>query len=98
MTVALTSQEARDLVLSEASTSGLFFSVTFVKKDGSTRRMGCRGRVWTKRAGGEKAWEPRPQGMVFVWDLQKGAYRTVNARTIRSIVHKGKTYLVSDQP
>lgn len=70
-----------------------FFTVTYRKDDGSLRTLNGRGRVRTYKLGNPgRAWNPEPTGRVFMWDRQKGAYRTVNAkRTIEATID-GVTY------
>lgn len=70
------------------ATKGKIFSVTFIKKDGTVRKMVCR---IDKRLGHELV---NPQThqlttetlnrrmMIRVWDMQKCDYRIVNCKTV----------------
>lgn len=49
--------------------------VYFTKADGSARRMVCRYDGATSKA----------LHLITVWDLEKGAYRTINLRTVHTI-------------
>ena len=50
------------------STRGKFFTVNFVKKDGSVRKMLARTGV--------------KKGLVCVWDVQNNGYRTINCDSV----------------
>jgi hypothetical protein len=68
------------------------FSVTFTKKDGTTRDMVCRLGVTKHLKGGEMNHDPESLGHLVVFDMQKEAYRTINFNTITSIKFEGKEY------
>lgn len=60
-----------------SKTNGKFFSVVFVKKDGTLRKMVCRTGVKKHLKGGTLKHNPAELGHCVVWDVQKRAYRTI---------------------
>lgn len=60
-----------------ARTRGRFFTVTFVKKNGDTRRLNGQGV-------GNKITECRGDTYLTVWDVKKHGWRKVNTDTITS--------------
>ena len=67
------------------ATKGKFFTVTFVKKDGTTRVMNARLGVKAYLKGGELPYDPEPKGLIPVYDMGKQKYRMVNINTITNI-------------
>lgn len=53
-------------------TNGKFFSVDFIKKDGSIRKMVCRKGVKKYLKGGDKK---TPNTVITVFDVNKKEYR-----------------------
>ena len=78
---------------------GKFFSVTFIKKDGSERVLNGRVGVYKSKFaplnGEGMKYNPSDYGLVTVFDAQKKAYRMVNTNTIRELIVDGETYDVS---
>jgi hypothetical protein len=70
------------------STKGRFFSVTFTKKDGSTRKMICRTgvKIGVNGNGHSTAWTN-----VKVYDIQKRAWRSFNLDSLQEF-KCGSTY------
>lgn len=60
-----------------------FVTVTFVKKDGSVRKMNCRMGVSKYLKGGESTLDANQY--VTVYDMTKAAYRAINRDTIIDI-------------
>jgi cell division protein FtsX len=60
-----------------------FVTVTFVKKDGSVRKMNCRVGVSKYLKGGESTLDANQY--VTVYDMTKAAYRAINRDTIIDI-------------
>jgi hypothetical protein len=58
------------------------FSVTFIKKDGSTRRMVARLGVRKGVKGVGMSFSPSERNMMVVFDMHKRAFRMVNLETI----------------
>tara|TARA_Y100001963_G_C6476099_1_gene306748 strand:- start:187 stop:465 length:279 start_codon:yes stop_codon:yes gene_type:complete len=72
------------------------FSVVFLKKDGSIRRMLCRFGVKKHLKGGSLKFDPIKKGLLVVFDMQKKGYRMLNLKTISYINMKGVEYNVQD--
>ena len=76
----------------------MFFSVTFVKKNGEVRKMLCklRCKTWDGKPttnGGSLNWNPTEKGYLHVIDCKIGKWRFVNFQTIQSIKFGGETFL-----
>jgi hypothetical protein len=71
--------EAKNLI---KTTKGKFFTVTFIKKDGSLRIMNARLGVKAYLKGGELPYNPEDKGLIPVFDVKVGGYRMVNVNTI----------------
>jgi hypothetical protein len=69
------------------ATQGKFFTVSFIKKDGSTRVMNCRLGVTKHLKGGVSTLNPTEY--LTVYDMQAEGYRAVNLSTIVSVVCGG---------
>lgn len=69
-----------------SETKGKIFSVSFIKKDNTLRKMRCRTGV-TKhlQGGGELAYDPIEKGLLSVFDMENQGYRMINLRTIVNI-------------
>jgi hypothetical protein len=72
------------------------FSVVFLKKDGSIRKMICRFGVKKHLKGGSLKFDPIKRGLLVVFDMQKESYRMINLKTITNINMKGVEYNVQD--
>ena len=84
----------RDILpLLEKNKSNIF-SVVFLKKDGTLRKMLCRFGVKKHLKGGKLAFDPRERKLLVVFDMQKEAYRMINLETISNITMKGVDYYV----
>lgn len=75
---------AKSRVLAERleNTTG-FVTVTFVKADGTVRKMNCRMGVTKHLKGGKSTLDASKY--VTVYDMTKAAYRAVNRDTILDI-------------
>lgn len=76
------------------ATKGKFFTVTFTKKDGTTRVMNCRLGVKAYLKGGELPYDPEPKGLIPVYDMGKQEYRMINTNTITNIKIGNKEFKV----
>lgn len=76
-------------------TKGKFFTVTFTKKDGTTRVMNARLGVKAYLKGGELPYNPGAKGLIPVYDMQKRDYRMVNINTISNLKIGNNEYRVS---
>jgi hypothetical protein len=64
------------------SSQGKIFTAEFVKLSGELRKMQGRLGVTKHLTGGGRAWNPEDTHRLFVYDLQKKAYRTLDCRTL----------------
>ena len=69
------------------STSPHFFGATFTKKDGEKRDMNALSHPDYDPPN----WNPEEQGMLVVFDVQKGGFRTIKADTVERLSFDGKT-------
>lgn len=83
-----------ELVKMIKNTKGAFFTVTFVKKDGSIRTMNARLNVKKYLRGGSLPYDPIKKGLIPTFDVQKGEYRMINEKTIISAIIDGNNYIV----
>ena len=88
-----------DIIQLIKGTKGAFFTVKFIKKDGTERVMNCRLGVKKYLKGGELPYDPVAKGLIPVWDpiaakKQDGSegYRTISINTISSAKIGGKEY------
>ena len=73
----------------EAS-NGRFFSVVFIKKDGTTRTMVARLGVKKHLKGGQCTLDK--EQYIIAYDMEKGGYRSINRDTIVSCKLDGVEY------
>jgi hypothetical protein len=66
-------------------TKGKFFTVTFIKKDGTTRLMNARLGVKAYLRGGELPYNPEDKGLIPVYDVKTKDYRMINVNTITNL-------------
>lgn len=64
------------------ATNGKFFSVSFVKKDGTKRKMTARLGVKKDIKGVGLKFNPSERNLIVVFDIHKKAYRMINLSTI----------------
>lgn len=84
-----------DAIRKIIQTGGKTFSVSFVKKDGSERRMNCRLGVKKHLKGGESTVRHIPN-LVTVFEMPKSQYRNINTDTIYQISIEGESFDVVD--
>lgn len=77
----------------ELTKDGKIFTVTFTKKDGTSRTMNCRTGVKKYLKGGELKYNPSEHGYVIVYDLQTKGYRTINTNTITELKVSNKVFV-----
>jgi len=68
----------------KAVESGKFFSVEFVKKDGSVRKMNCRGGVKKYLKGGDSTIK-HIDNLVSVFDMQAKQYRCFDVSRLNMV-------------
>ena len=64
---------------------GRIFSVEFIKKDGTLRKMIARTGVKKHLRGGELPYDPIEKGLLAVFDMEIQDYRMINLKTITKI-------------
>jgi len=75
-------------------TDGKIFSVKFIKKDGSLRKMICRLGVKKNLTGEGLKFDPIKKRLLPVFDMRKNDYRMINLAGIKSIKAQGVKALV----
>jgi hypothetical protein len=70
------------------ATKGRFFSVSFIKKDGTTRKMTARLGVKKDIKGVGLKFNPTERNLIVVFDIHKKAYRMINLSTILTFKFK----------
>jgi hypothetical protein len=66
------------------------FSVEFVKKDGTLRRMKARLGVSKGVTGEGLKFDPESRGLLPVYEIDKGQFRMININTIKRLKFKGQ--------
>ena len=66
-------------------TDGRIFRATFVKKDGTVREMVGRTGVQKGVNGNGMSFDPIARGLMPIFDMQKKAWRMVNAKTMTNL-------------
>ena len=84
-------ETAKELIF---DTKGKFFTVTFIKKDGSERVMNARLGVKKYLRGGELKYDPAEFNYITVYDMGAKGYRMVNANTIQNLKIGKNEYVV----
>jgi hypothetical protein len=72
-------------------TRGKIFSATFIKKDGTLRKMTARLGVKKGVTGEGLKFNPRERSLVVVYEMSKKSFRMINLNTIQSITFKNQT-------
>ena len=80
----------------EMVSDGKIFTVEFVKKDGTVRKMNARLGVKKHLKGGSLAFDPLERNLLPVFDMQKEGYRMINASTILTIKIGGKEIVLEN--
>jgi hypothetical protein len=88
----ITKEEAKNLI---KNTNGKFFTVTFIKKDGSTRVMNARLGVKVYLRGGQLAYDAEEKGLIPVYDVKTKGYRMVSVNTITNLKIGKNEYTVA---
>lgn len=84
-------ETAKELIF---NTKGKFFTVTFIKKDGSERVMNARLGVKKYLRGGELKFNPAEMGLIPVYDMGAKGYRMVNTNTIKNLKIGKNEYVI----
>ena len=83
-----TKKKRQELLQKISLLNGQFFTVEFIKKDNTLRRMNCRTGVkkyLVKNGRKVKTVSPYENGILKVYDLGAKSYRSINIDTIKSI-------------
>lgn len=80
---------ARSIKALLVSNNDKTFTVEFIKKDGTLRKMNCRLGVKKHLKTGQASSTSHIPRYLTVFDMQKGSYRTINTETIQSISMRG---------
>ena len=72
------------------------FTVTFIKKDGTVRVMNARRGVSKGVKGVGMSFDPTEKDLITVYDMTKGAFRMVNAKTITELKASKKVFKFKD--
>ena len=80
----------------EMVADGKIFTVEFIKKDGTLRKMNARLGVKKHLKGGTLAFDPSERNLLPVFDMQKEGYRMINASTILNIKIGGKKIVLEN--
>ena len=72
-------------------TNGKFFTIKFIKKDGTLRKMTCRTGVSKGVNGKGLSFEPKEKGLKVVWSTDAEGYRMINLAQVTEITFDGKT-------
>ena len=85
----------RETILKAISNGG-FFTVTFTKKNGSSRVLNGRLGVKKHLRGGTLNYNPKAFDYIIVYDLVSKDYRTVNLNTVTELSsNKSKIYFAN---
>jgi hypothetical protein len=84
-------ETAKELIF---NTKGKFFTVTFIKKDGTTRVMNARLGVKAYLKGGELPYDAAAKGLIPVFDVKTGDYRMININTLTNLKIGNNTYSI----
>ncbi len=90
-TITITPSKAKELM---EESKGSFFTVFFIKKDGTYREMNARLGVSIDVNGKGRSFDPKDYELIGVFDMQKHAHRMVNLRTVLGLNIGGKQYKV----
>lgn len=74
------------------NTRGKFFTVTFIKKDGTIRTMTARTGVRKGVKGIGLGYNAKDKGIKIVWSCDAENFRAIKLNSILGIKFKGKNY------
>lgn len=83
--------EIKNTIATIQKAENTIFSVKFIKKDGSERKMNCRLNVKKGVKGVGMAYDPIEKGLLPVFDMEKGGFRMINLNTILELKIKGES-------
>ena len=72
---------------------GKVFAVEFIKlSTGRLRKMRCRVGVKSHLKGGRKAYDAKSKGLMTVFDMEAGGYRSIPLEGVQRLTVHGQTY------
>ena len=90
-TKVITVEHAKTLV---KSTQGAIFAASFLKADGSLRRLNGRLGVVKGLTGRGMSYSPSAYNLLPVWDIKAAGYRMLNFNTLISLTVDGELFQV----
>jgi hypothetical protein len=90
--VTITADQAEEVIngLNKAE----YFTVMFIKKDGSERVMNAQKGVTKHLVGGDLKYDAKSKGLITVYDPKAPGYRMINKNTLKWIKARGTKYNV----
>jgi hypothetical protein len=79
-----------DILTLKKELRGKFFSATFIKKDGTMRKINCRLGVIKALKGGELKYNATAANNLVDFDLKKKEYRTIPLDRLITLRYNGK--------
>jgi hypothetical protein len=88
-----TIQRSQIVEMIEKHHQGKIFTVTFLKRStGELRVLNCRRNVVKALKGGPAAYDPKAHALIWVYDVQKKAYRSIPEEGILELRFQGAVY------
>jgi len=81
-------------VIKQRKTTGLWFGVSCVKKDGKLRKFCARGKVKKGVKGVGLNFDPNSKGLLGIWDAFVRDFRFINLNGVTEVRTKGIRYVV----
>lgn len=79
-----------------AKGAGRVFGVTFVKRtDNTLKVMNARFGVTSALKGGKAAYKATDKGLMTVYDINAGGYKSINLAALKGITVDGEVYTVA---
>jgi len=90
--VTITPDQAEEIInkLDKAE----YFTVMFIKKDGSERVMNAQRGVTKHLVGGDLKYDAKSKGLITVYDPKAPGYRMINKNTLKWLKARGTKYNV----
>ena len=90
-TTMINSLQAYEMI---ENSKGKIFAATFIKRDGTLRRMVARKGVNSKVTGKGLAFSPESKLLIPVYDMQAHDYRMINLGTLQTLKMNRTRYTV----
>ena len=73
---------------------GQIFYIEFIKRStGELRKMRCRKGVKRYLKGGSKSYNPKAKNLITVFDMDKGAYRSIPVEGVQCLTVSGQSFV-----